>query len=219
MTLKKLAEMPPRKRLGILAILMGFLAIFAGNPIDKNNVTIDLKELSHVSPDQISKVKVEKLADDIIKSKYDYRLIDLRDPAEYSKYNIPTSENIKVADLLNSDLARNEKIILYSDNDIETTQGWFLLTANKYKGVDILEGGLKVWQNNVLFPNCKCGINPSKEQLHKHNKLAEVSKFFGGKMQSGNIASSRSEMVMPELKAPTTVKLKKAKGKRKREGC
>ena len=34
--------------------------------------------MSLISADEISNVKVEYLADDIIKSKFDYRLIDLK---------------------------------------------------------------------------------------------------------------------------------------------
>ena len=95
MILKTFAEYPPRKRLGLLAILLGVIAIFAGSPFDKASAKINAKELSLISAEDISKVKVEELADDIIKSKYDYRLIDLRKSNEYEKYNIPSSENKK----------------------------------------------------------------------------------------------------------------------------
>ena len=35
-----------------------------------------------------------------------------------------------------------------------------------------------------IVPSLTCGESPSTEQKHKHNKLAEVSKFFGGKIQT-----------------------------------
>jgi rhodanese-related sulfurtransferase len=218
MILKIFAEYPPRKRLGILAILLGVISIFAGSPFDKVDVKINAKEMSLISADDISKIKVEELADDIIKSKYDYRLIDLRKSKKYEKYNIPSSENIAVDQILNSDLARNEKILLYSDNDIESTQAWFLLKANSYKGINILEGGLKSWQSKILFPACTCGESPTKEQQHKHDKLTAVSNFFGGKIQTGT-TSEAITTEMPELKAPTKITLKKSSGKKKREGC
>ncbi|MCW8849683.1 MAG: hypothetical protein OQJ81_06850, partial [Melioribacteraceae bacterium] len=112
MILKTFANYPPRKRIGLVAILLGFLSIFAGSPFDKVETKINVKELSMISVDDISNVKVEQLADDIIKAKYDYRLIDLRKSEEYAKYNIPTSENIQVDQLLKSDLARNSNILL-----------------------------------------------------------------------------------------------------------
>jgi len=219
MLLKTLAEYPHRKRLGLLAILLGVISIFAGSPFDKTKTSINLKKLSLISVDDIGSIKVNKLADDIIKSKYDYRLVDLRSSDDYSKYYIPTSENIEVSQLLESDLSRNENILLYSDNDIESAQAWFLLKSQEYNSVNILVGGLKNWQSDVLFPTCTCGINPTKEQRHKHNKIAEVSIFFGGKIQTNNISVVDNNIGMPKLQTPSKVTLKKAKGKKKREGC
>lgn len=219
MILQTFANYPPRKRLGLLAILLGFIAIFAGSPFDKVETKINSKELSMISVDDISNVQVEQLADDIIKGKYDYRLIDLRKSTEFTQYNIPSSENIQVDQILKSDLARNDNILLYSDNDFETAQAWFLLKSNNFKGVSILKGGLKSWQENILFPTCGCDPNPTIEQQHKHNKLTEVSKYFGGSLQSVSISESKEIMNMPKLEAPSGVTLKKTKGKKKREGC
>jgi rhodanese-related sulfurtransferase len=219
MFLKNFAELPPRKRIGILAIILGIFAAFIGEPTSKAKVSVNLKEISNLSVDDIAKVDVFSLADDIIKNKYDYRLVDLRSPEEYKKYNIPTSENIPVEKLLDSDLARNEKIVLYSDNDIVSTQGWFLLKAKNYNGVYTLKGGLKSWKDKILFPQCTCGTNPSIEQKQHHAQLAELSKFFGGKMRSESVDVAQSNMEMPTLKMPATIKLKKSKGKKKREGC
>jgi rhodanese-related sulfurtransferase len=220
MFLKSFAELPARKRVGIVAIILGILSIFAGNPSDNVNTKINIKELSLISPNEISKVGVNELADWIIKGKYDYRLVDLRESEKFLKYNIPTSENIGVTELLKSDLSRNENIILYSDNDIVSTQGWFTLKSKDYKGVYIIEGGIKTWEDEILFPTCTCGESPSTEQKHKHNKLAEVSKFFGGQINSsGESVSEQSNRKMPEISAPVSIELKKPKGKRKREGC
>lgn len=219
MILKTFADYPPRKRVGILGILLGVISIFLGSPFDKVNTSINAKEMSMISVDEITNVKVEQLADDIIKSKFNYRLIDLRKADEFVKYNIPSSENIQVDRILKSDLARNDNIMLYSDNDFETAQAWFLLKSNNYKGVSVLKGGLKTWQENILFPTCGCDAIPTKEQQHKHNKLSEVSKHFGGSMQSVSAADSEVKMTMPEIEAPTGITLKKTKGKKKREGC
>ncbi len=219
MILKTIAEMPPRKRLGILAVILGFISMFAGSPFDNTKTSVNSKELSLISADEIGNVTVNNLADAIIKSKFDYRLIDLRKSSEFANYNIPSSENIQVEQILNFGLARNENILLYSDNDIETTQAWFLLKANNYQAVNVLKGGLNEWQSEVLFPVCSCGESPTTEQKHKHSKLVEVSEFFGGKIQTVNIGENTEKMKMPELTAPTTVILKKTTGKKKREGC
>lgn len=219
MILKTFAEYPPRKRVGILGILLGVISIFLGSPFDKVNTSINAKEMAMISVDEITNVKVEQLADDIIKGKYDYRLIDLRKSEEFAKYNIPSSENIQVDRLLISDLARNNNLILYSDNDFETAQAWFLLKSNNFKGVSVIKGGLKNWKERILFPTCGCDPIPTKEQQHKHNKLAEISKYFGGSMQSASKEDTDVKVKMPEIKPPTSINLKKTSGKRKREGC
>ncbi|MFZ1289546.1 MAG: rhodanese-like domain-containing protein [Melioribacteraceae bacterium] len=216
---KFFSNLSAEKKLAMFAIALGIIAVFAGDPYGKNSLKINAKELSLISSDEIGKVKVEDLADDIIKSKSDFRLIDLRKSEEYAKYNIPNSENIQVDQLLNSDLQRNEKIILYSDNDIEATQAWFLLKTNNYKGVNIILGGLNNWKENILFPKCDCGENPTIEQKHKHDKLAAVSKYFGGNIQTNSSEENLVKNEMPQLSAPTGIILKKTLGKKKREGC
>lgn len=219
MILKSFAELPARKRLGIVAVLLGVIAIFADDPTNNASTMVNIKEISLLKKDNISSIHVDNLADWIIKGRYDYRLVDLRNEENFLKYRIPSAENIPVNQLLESDLAKNEKIILYSDNDIESSQAWFILTSNKYQGVNVLQGGIENWKQKILFPACTCGDNPTPEQVHKHNKLAEVSKFFGGKIQTNKIATSSQKLEMPEIALPATINLKKTSGKKKREGC
>jgi len=219
MFLKKFAELPPRKRIGLVAILLGVIAVFAGDPTSKARTTIDAKEIALLSDKDIAEVNAVDLADWIIKGKYDYRLVDVRKKNKFEKYNIPSSENVPITQLLSSDLLRNEKIILYGESERTASQAWFLLKSAKYKSVSMLKGGVESWKKEVLFPQCTCGVNPSVEQKHNHNKLAEVSKFFGGGMQSGSVEATTTQMKMPTLKAPSKIKLKKAGGKKKREGC
>jgi rhodanese-related sulfurtransferase len=219
MFLSKFASLPPRKRMGILAIILGILAIFADSPYNKVTANVNLKDLAINSSKDVDRVKIEDLADWLIKGKMDYRLIDLRREEDFLKYNIPSSENITIENLLAKDLQRNDKILLYSDDDFSSSQAWFLLKSSSFKSVSVLKGGLDKWKSNILFPACNCNENPSTAQLHKHNKLAEVSKFFGGKIQTERISDTKNNFEMPELAAPVKVTLKRAKGKKKREGC
>ncbi len=216
MMLKTFAEYPPRKRVGLLAILLGIFAAFIGDPTGGVTKRVNLKELSMIAATENDKVHVKDLAKWIIEGKFDYRLVDLRKPEEFEKYNIPSSECIPVSQLLNSDLMRNEKIILYADDEFTAAQGWFVLKANDYKGVYVLEGGLQCWKDQILFP--KLRIDASPEEKIEFQKMAEISKFFGGQPQTGTTVSKQNTE-MPKLKAPVKVKLKKSRGKRKREGC
>ena len=41
-----------------------------------------------------------------------------------------------------SELLRNQKIVLFSDDNIDAAKAWFILKSKGYKGVYILDGGL-----------------------------------------------------------------------------
>ncbi len=214
--LEQFVKLPIRKRVGILAIILGFLAIFAGSPYDRSTTRINVKEFALTSITDESRVNVDELADWIIIGKYDYRLVDLRDTEKYNSYNIPGSENIPVREILDSDLMRNEKIVLYSDEETVAAQSWFLLKADKFKHVYILEGGLKYWEDHVLFPILPA--EPTKEQLTLFEKKKEVSKFFGGQPQVGG-GEEQIKRETPKLKAPPKVTVTKKRKKKSREGC
>ncbi len=213
--LEQFVKLPIRKRVGILAIILGFIAIFAGSPYDRSTTRINVKELTNISVKEDHSINADDLAEWIIKSKYDYRLVDLRNSEAYTQYNIPGSENIPIREMLNSDLMRNEKIVLYSDEETVAVQGWFLLNADNFKSVYILEGGLTCWKDQVLFP--KLPAEPSKEQLALFEKKKEVSKYFGGQPQFGEEEQIKNET--PELKAPPKVTVTTKRKKKSREGC
>jgi rhodanese-related sulfurtransferase len=213
--LEHFVKLPIRKRVGIFAIILGFIAVFAGSPYDRSTTNINVKEFALSSVTDESRVDVDELADWIIKGKYDYRLVDLRDTEKYESYNIPFSENIPIRELLDSDLMRNEKIVLYSDEETVAAQSWFLLKADNFKSVYILKGGLKSWKDQVLFPTL--ASEPTKEQLALFEKKIEVSKFFGGQPQIGSEGEIKRDT--PKLKAPPKVPVTKKRKKKSREGC
>lgn len=213
--LEQFAKLPIRKRVGILAIILGFIAVFAGSPYDRSTTKINVKEFALTSVTDENRVNVDELADWIIKGKYDYRLVDLRETEKYESYNIPVSENIPTREILDSDLMRNEKIVLYSDEETVAAQTWFLLKADNFKSVYILKGGLKSWKDQVLFPTL--APNPTKGQLLLFEKKIEVSKFFGGQPQVGGVHEIKRDT--PKLKTPPKVPVTKKRKKKSREGC
>ena len=213
--LEQFVKLPVRKRVGILAIILGILAIFAGNPYDRSTTRVNVKELSSISVTKENGINVTDLADWIIKGKLDYRLIDLRDANQFAVYNIPGSENIPIHELFESNLMRNEKIILYSEGEAISTQAWFLLKADDYKSVYILKGGIKNWEDDILFPELPS--NPSKEQLAYFEKTKEVSKYFGGQPQTGIEKTEKVVRSTPEITPPKITITKKKK--KSREGC
>jgi len=216
--LKVYANLPPRKRIGILAIVLGVLAAFIGNPMDNTTASVNIKELSMVAEKDVNSISVKELANWIIQGKMDYRLIDLRTQDEYDEYNIPSSECVSISSLTKSDLMRNEKIILYSDDDLVASQGWFILKADGYKSVSIIDDGMEEWKEEIVFPSCNCEEHSTPEMKQLHDKKAEVAKFFGGALQAGGGSNSTVKKDLPKLKAPKKIVLKSSRKKPAREG-
>lgn len=204
------------KKLGGVALILGLVAVLLGNPYDKVNTTINTKELAIEAVRGNDKVDVKSLADWIIEGRVDYRLVDLRDEEKYNEYSIPTAVNIPVSKISDSDLMRNQKILLYADDNTKAAQGWFLLKSKDYNGVYILDGGVEAWKDRVLFPSLHA--NATAEEKAEFEKMAEVSKFFGGSPQTGT-ETDEQEIAMPKLEMPAAVPMTTPKRKPKREGC
>lgn len=211
----KLKNMNGQTKLGFFALFLGFIAIFAGNPYDTTSMKVNNKEIAESALNNNDQIEVQELADWLIKGNRDYRLIDLRNENEYAKYFIPGALNIQAPQLVESGIKKNEKIILYG-NDVDAAQAWFILKSNGFKGVYILDGGIKAWEDQILFPALP--ENASNEQIAVFQKNREVSKFFGGSPSDGG-NDTKVAREMPKLAAPAPVTLTKSGGKRKREGC
>ena len=210
------------KKLAIVAAILGMLALIIGDPTNGNKISVNAKTLALSTIKDQDKIDVTTLADWLIKGNADYALIDLRTEKEYSEYNIPSSINIKMEDLLSSDLMRNQKILLYGDDDVAAAQAWFILKSSDFKGVYILKGGMTAWKDEIMFP--KLSANATPEQTASFEKVKQVSLFFGGTPQivSGSESSAAVSVQktpaqsVPKLTVPTNTK---SSAKKKKEGC
>lgn len=206
------------QRLAAVIGALGFFAIFAGNPYVGSSAVIETNELAMIVRKEVDHVSPVEVADWIIKGRTDYRLLDLRDEQLFGTYHIPTAELVSITGLDDYPIARNEKIVLYSEGGIHSAQAWFLLKARKFPAVYILRGGLEEWKESVLFPTI--AANASSEELSEFEKAKSVAAFFGGSAQVGGGDGSSPEIAMPkiEMPAPSSVPGSTAK-KKKKEGC
>jgi hypothetical protein len=219
-------ELDLKYKLAIIAVLLGVVALFAGNPYGGTTIKVNVKDIALSTVKNSDKINPVDLADWIIQGKADYILVDLRPAEKYSEYTLPEAENIPLVELPNSDLLRNQKIILFADDEVAAAQGWFILKAKNYKSVYILEGGLNGWKDKVVYP--KVPANPSKEELAKLEKMRVVAQYFGGDL----VTSSNTSETNQEIKLPSTTSVVPqstqpqtgggkvtAPKKKKREGC
>ncbi|MBW7933696.1 MAG: rhodanese-like domain-containing protein [Gemmatimonadaceae bacterium] len=207
-------------KLAVVALVLGFLALFGGTPYQGAAAVVNTKEAALQMAAGSDQVGVTTLADWIIQGRADFRVVDLRDDKAYAEYHIPPAENIPVAGLLQAGLQHNEKLVLYAEDGARTAQAWMLLKARGYKGVYILRGGLAAWKDSVLFPRVADNATPA--QMVEFAKMKEVSKFFGGTPQTaaGDSSAARQMVVMPKLAMPATkAGPAGAPKKKKKEGC
>jgi rhodanese-related sulfurtransferase len=213
---KFISELSSPKKLALIAVLLGVIAVFAGSPYLGSKVKVNTKELALSTVNNSDKINVLELADWIIKDKSDYTLVDLREEKEFTEYFIPTAVNIPLETLPEAGLLRNQKIILYADNNLESAQAWFILKSNDYRGVYLLDGGLENWKNEVLFP--KLAADATTEQIVEFEKIKEICQFFGGVPQTGGTGTVDRKIELPTPQATTSPTVGKTK-KKKREGC
>jgi rhodanese-related sulfurtransferase len=207
-----------QQRLALLALLLAALALF-GDPTGGGAVTVNTRELARIVETEVDHVTAEELADWIIQGRTDYRLIDLREPADYAAYHIPTAENATVTELEDYPLYRNERIVLYSNGGIHSAQAWFLLRARGFQGVYMLLGGLTAWKEDVLFPVLP--ENPAAEQMAELERMRQVAELFGGSARTASGETmTGAETELPTVAAPVapTIVNRPAK-KRRKEGC
>jgi rhodanese-related sulfurtransferase len=205
------------QRLAAVALALGAIAIFA-RPVPGGTVSIDPVELAAIVQTEVDHVAPLDLADWIVAGRADYRLVDLRDARAYAEYHIPGAENVEITGLQDAGLARNERIVLYSDGGIHSAQAWFLLRARGYGGAYILRGGLDGWRDEVLFP--VLAEHPTPFQAQRNDKLASLARHFGGQPRSGDaVVPTAPAVAMPKLEMPGGGTSPTAPRKKKKGGC
>ncbi len=199
--------------LGLLGA--GFIGLFLGSPYGSTKVNVDTTELARISATSADKVKAEDLADSIIRGDDDILLIDVRASKAYATYFIPGALNMEINSDDFADLPRNENIVIYSDNGEATAKAWFILKARGYKSVRSIDGGLKSWMDNVLYPAKPTDTRKAAQEAFA--KRAAVAKHFGGEAQ-GDDGSKTIRKAPTPPPAPSGAAPKKKKRKA-REGC
>jgi rhodanese-related sulfurtransferase len=216
-----LSKLSLNQKLGVLALALGALAVFA-NVAPGHTVTVNAKELLTSVARAEDHVTPAELAAWIIEGRADYRLVDIRSEKAFAEYHIPTAENVPLATVLDGALDRTDKIVLYGDGGIHAAQAWMVLKGKGYTQAYTLLEGLDAWKDEVLFPVMP--QSPTPEEQARFERAAQVAKFFGGQPRA--VAAPGSEpmalptQAMAPAVAPPTLPAGAAAGpKKKREGC
>lgn len=214
------------QRLALLAFALGAVAL-AAQPMRGSRASIDSRELALAVQRGADRIDVAELADWIMTGRADYRLIDLRPEKAYAEYHLPGAENIPLATLPDAELLRNEKLVLYAEDGVKASQGWFLLKAKGFKGVYMVKGGLDQWKSEVLYP--VLGQADTAEAIIANAKRAAISTHFGGTPRTMGDQASAAATPEAAAAAPAAVATpvppsaapvrKTAAAPKKKEGC
>ena len=223
MSFPRLDRLSRNQKLALLAVALGLGALVLGGP-RAGKIVLDERELAAIVEGEVDHVTPDELADWIVAGRQDFRLIDLRTEAEYAEYHIPQAERLAITALADADLARNEKIVLYSAEGIHSAQAWFLLKAKKFQAVYILLGGLKQWTEQVVFPESPAESASPAERI-AFARSAERARYFGGAPRAAAVGGTATAApavfapAMPRAVPPPAPPPGGVAAKKKKEGC
>ena len=178
-----------QKGLAVAALALGAFALLAGSPRVESNARIDVAGLARTIENEDDHVTAVELAEWIKSQRPDLRVIDVRDSAAFDAYHIPRAERIALSDVVSTPFSRDETIVLYSDGGAHAAQAWVFLRATGHKRVYFLRGGLDEWTADVMNPTLATSASDSARESFE--KIAEISKYFGGLPRVGDSTAVR----------------------------
>ena len=186
---------PVERYLGIAALSLGVLALIAGSPRMGNNARVDVQDLATTVQNEDDHVTAVELAGWIREQRSDLRIVDVRDSADFHAYHIPRAERIELSELVRTPFKPDETVVLYSDGGAHAAQGWVFLRALGHRRVYFLRGGLYEWLDDVMNPTV--APNASDSAREEFEKVAEISRYFGGVPRVGEAVSSQPSVPVP----------------------
>ncbi|MDA3844160.1 MAG: rhodanese-like domain-containing protein [Candidatus Kapabacteria bacterium] len=206
-------------KLGVFALVLGIIALIIGDPAQGSNVSFDAKEISMLTENKSDAINPTDIADWLVQGRMDFILVDVSSKEAYDKLHIPGAVCMSMNTLQSAKLPRNEKIILYSDDDVKTAQAWMILKGLKYPDIYRVDGGLNAWKSSVLNPNISS--TASGEEILAFEKRKVLARYFGGVPTMDGVAIVESEGGMkiskPVFEAASAAPKKKKRAKK--EGC
>jgi len=140
------------RALAVVALALGAAAPFAGSPYRSARGSVDVAALAGVIAREEDHVTALELATWIHDRKSGLRIIDVREPAEFAAYQIPTAENVPLAQLSRLPVKPEDTVVLYSGGGAHAAQAWVFIRAMGHRQVFFLRGGLNEWIDDVMNP-------------------------------------------------------------------
>ncbi|GLQ87668.1 rhodanese-like domain-containing protein [Dyella flagellata] len=178
------------RQLGISALALGLGAPFAGSLQRTQQRGLDLDSIARAINEGSDHVSARQLARWIRDRRSGLRVIDVRSPAEFHDYAIPTAENVPIDQLAKAHFAPDQTIVLYSQEGAHAGQAWVILRSLGVTQAVFVPGGLADWREEVLNPRLPANASPAERA-----QIEDLSHYFGGTPriggeQGGDVASA-----------------------------
>lgn len=172
----------PHRLLAGAAAVLGVLALLAGGA-GASRRGVDVAALAREVEAEADHVTARELAAWIREDRPGLRVIDVRSPAEFAEYQIPTAENLSLTALARGAFRPDGTVVLYSEGGAHAAQGWMLLRARGVERVYFLREGLYEWLTQVMNPVLPAGATAGERAAF--DSVAELSRYFGGVPRAG----------------------------------
>ena len=123
------------------------------------------------------------LAERIMSGDARLQLFDLRPPAAYQQFHIPTARRAEPADLAGAPLSAGAEVVLYGDSRATLSDAVRVLRTRRQPTVLVLREGVSEWLGRVHEPRLAADATP--EERTQFERAAAMSRFFGGLPLSG----------------------------------
>jgi len=191
-----------KKSLKATLLSMSIASIAACGPSDE--AKISLADVAQAAARQDDRVSVEELATAIIEGRGDFKLVDVRMPADFENGGIGDAVNIPIAQLVGeealSSLPTDRKVIVYSNGSENAAKATVML---RLSGIDahLLTGGYNAWHQRILNPDIS-SAELDGESLRVSEQRAYACYFVGERSGASQRSDSSEPFVPPVFEEP-----------------
>ena len=188
-----------KKTLKATLLSLSVASAAACSPAAKHEVS--LTDVAQAAARQDDRVSAHELATWLIEGKGDFKLIDVRMPADFEKGSIAGAENVPLAELVTDEsinaLPADRKVIVFSNGSENAAKATVLL---RLSGINahLLTGGYNAWQQTILNPDISAAALDG-ESLEIAEQRAYACYFVGERSDAASFTSSDSEPFVPPV--------------------
>jgi rhodanese-related sulfurtransferase len=119
------------------------------------------------------------------------QLVDLRSNDAFEEDHLPLAVNIEPAALRETVISSDSDIVLYAMTEKSAARGKAVLEALGREDVRVLDGGYVAWMLDVMLPVLPANASP--EEAADFERISELSLYFGGDPQVGDVAAQAGD--------------------------